>query len=84
MRMPIQAAPVMRTFTAAQHERALQQQACNWGTCAGDAIRCATSCYPNPANPACIACLGPIWNDCRDCFGGLLGGFGGLLGGLHL
>lgn len=65
----------MRMFTAAQDERSLEQQACNLGACAGDVIKCFGSCYPNPLNPGCVSCLGPVWNDCKDCFGGLLGGF---------
>jgi hypothetical protein len=70
MRSPLLAAPVTRGLARAYQLSSLQQQACNWLTCAEDILKCAAACYPNPLNPGCISCLGPAWNDCKGCFGG--------------
>lgn len=67
MKLPIQAAPVMRGSTRAYQTESVTQQCDVWG-CVGAVANCAASCIPNPLNPGCISCLGPAWNSCHDCF----------------
>jgi len=67
MNLPIQAAPVKRGQARAYQAQSLIQS-CDWLQCAGAVATCAGACIPDPFNPACIACLGPAWNNCKDCF----------------
>ncbi len=67
MNSPAQAAPVQRGPARAYQMQSLTQS-CDWLTCAGAVAGCAAACIPNPLNPACISCLGPAYNSCKDCF----------------
>jgi hypothetical protein len=69
MNLPMQAAPVMRgSARAYQTQTVTQQQSCDWLQCASKLLSCAESCFPNPLNPGCISCLGPLWDTCKSCF----------------
>lgn len=69
MNLPIQAAPVARGHARVQQTLSLSQQGCDWFKCAGVAISCAAVCVGSGiASPACIACLGPAYESCKDCF----------------
>jgi hypothetical protein len=68
MNLPLQAAPVLRGRARAYQIGTLTQQGCNIFSCGSKIVTCAALCYPNPANPGCVACLGSAWNDCKDCF----------------
>lgn len=67
MDAPKQAAPVMRGSARAYQTHAMMQS-CDWLQCIGKVAACAAACIPDPLNPACISCLGPAWNSCKDCF----------------
>lgn len=47
---------------------AVTPQGCNPFVCAGKVIECATSCLSGIGAPACIACLGSAYEQCKDCF----------------
>jgi hypothetical protein len=42
-------------------------QGCNPFTCGALVISCAAACADS-AGLACIACLGPAYDACKDCF----------------
>ena len=42
-------------------------QACPLGECAAVLAGCVAACV-DPAEPACVACLGSLYNVCRACF----------------
>lgn len=44
----------------------LTPQGCNRWKCAGAVAMCAAACATGV--PACIACLGSKYDDCKDCF----------------
>lgn len=67
MNLPIQAAPVMRGSARAYQTQTVAQS-CDWLACAGKLVSCLGSCIPDPFTPGCLACLGPLWNTCKDCF----------------
>jgi len=67
MNLPLQAAPVMRGRARAYQVQSLRQQGCNWLECAGVAISCAAACIVTEGE-ACIECLGPAYESCKDCF----------------
>jgi hypothetical protein len=67
MNLPIQAAPVMRGHLRVHQIESLKQQRCNWLTCGSAVIACATACVSS-GSAACIACLGPLYESCKDCF----------------
>jgi len=67
MKMPVQAAPVIRGDVRVHQAQSLHQQGCNWFECAGVAISCAAACVFS-GSAACIACLGPAYSSCKDCF----------------
>ena len=46
--------------------QSLRQQ-CDWFKCAGVAIGCAAACIVTDGE-ACIECLGPLYDSCKDCF----------------
>jgi len=66
MNSPIQAKPIGRGLSGLAG--AASQSGCDLFKCGSAVIGCASVCLPNPLNPACIACLGPLWNSCKDCF----------------
>ena len=69
MNLPMQAAPVMRGTARAYHQaQSVTQQSCNWLQCAEGVAGCAAACLPDPLSPGCVACLGPLWSSCKDCF----------------
>jgi hypothetical protein len=65
MNSPIQARPVGRGLSRLTNGAS---QSCDIFACGGAIINCASQCIPNPLSPGCIACLGPAWNSCKDCF----------------
>lgn len=66
MNSPIQARPVARGLSTLAD--GVSQSGCNILRCGTAIAGCASQCYPNPLNPGCIACLGPAWDSCKDCF----------------
>ncbi len=68
MNLPLQAAPVGRGIARAHQAQSATQQGCDWLKCAEAGIGCVAACVPNPLSPGCIACLGPLWDTCKDCF----------------
>ena len=42
-------------------------QSCNWLKCGGVAVSCIPACAAGPL--ACVACLGGLYAECKDCFG---------------
>lgn len=67
MNHPVQSAPVHRGLARAYQAQSLTQS-CNVLECVGAVAGCVAACVPNPLSPGCIACLGPAWNSCHDCF----------------
>jgi hypothetical protein len=59
MNSPVQAAPVARGYVRVHQVHTLTQQGCNPFVCGAAVITCAA---------ACIACLGPAYESCKDCF----------------
>lgn len=62
-----------RRDRAASTQRAMfagsvRLQGCNWFKCAGVAISCAAACVSGVGTPGCIACLGSVYGECKDCF----------------
>lgn len=45
----------------------LYPQGCNPFTCAGAVVQCLGPCTSGNVSD-CIACLGPLYNSCKDCF----------------
>jgi hypothetical protein len=66
MNSPIQARPVARGLSGLAS--GASQSGCDIFSCGGAVINCAAQCIPNPLSPGCIACLGPAWGACKDCF----------------
>ena len=68
MKLPIQAQPVIRGVSTSK--LALSQvipQGCNWLNCAAKVASCAAQCLDS-RSPSCLTCLGPVYNECKDCF----------------
>jgi|GEM_PF-4082551 len=42
-------------------------QGCNPFVCAGAVLRCLEPCTSGNVG-ACVACLGPLYESCKDCF----------------
>jgi len=69
MQSPVLAPPVHRGLGRAQQMNQLAQSGCNVFKCAGKVLECGALCYATGiASPACIACLGSAYNDCKSCF----------------
>jgi hypothetical protein len=68
MNSPVQAAPVMRGLARAYQIQSLTQQGCNPFACAGTVAGCIAACASGVGTAACIACLGPAYESCKDCF----------------
>jgi hypothetical protein len=67
MNLPTQAVPVKRGYARAHQGQSLTQS-CNWLQCTAAVAGCAAVCIPDPFNPGCISCLGPLYGSCHDCF----------------
>jgi hypothetical protein len=67
MKSPIQSVPVQRGLNKAVQMNGIVQSGCNWFRCAGAVATCAAACIAGPGSPACIACLGPAYDSCKDC-----------------
>jgi hypothetical protein len=67
MNSPMQSAPVKRGPARAYQTSSLAQS-CDVLQCLGKIASCASQCIPNPLNPGCVSCLGPLWDTCRSCF----------------
>jgi hypothetical protein len=63
-----------RNARAASTQRAMfsgspvRLQGCNWLKCGGVAISCLAACASGIGSAACIACLGSVYGECKDCF----------------
>jgi hypothetical protein len=47
--------------------RSVYAQGCNPFQCAGAVVRCLEPCTSGNVGD-CIACLGPLYDSCKDCF----------------
>ena len=66
MNSPNQAKPVGRGLSRLTNGS--MQSSCDIFKCGSAIVTCASQCFPNPLSPSCIACLGPAWGACKDCF----------------
>ena len=66
MNSPIQARPVSRGLSRLTN--GASQSGCDIFKCGGAVLKCGPQCIPNPLNPGCVACLGSVWDSCKDCF----------------
>lgn len=70
MKLPIQACPVNRSIGASSVEgRGLAPSGCSawdWIKCGATVAGCALACI-DTVGAACIACMGPAYNSCKDC-----------------
>jgi len=67
MNSPIQAAPVVRGAIRALQIQSITQQGCNPIVCGIATLGCAVACA-DTLGAACVACLGPLYGSCKDCF----------------
>ncbi len=67
MKLPIQAQPIMRGYSTAKISSKIYAQGCNWFSCASKVAACAAQCLDS-RSPSCLTCLGPVYNECKDCF----------------
>ena len=72
MNLPSQSQPVARRYTAAVAGGVLPQGCSVWTgiKCAGTILACTAACCGGVCipSPACIACMGAAYNECKDCF----------------
>jgi hypothetical protein len=67
MGVPVQAAPVRRGSARVYQNSLLTQQGCDPFVCGIAALGCAAACV-DTFGAACVACLGPAYSACKDCF----------------
>jgi hypothetical protein len=67
MNLPVQAAPVARGHVRVRQNLSLTQKGCNPFVCGAAIISCAAVCI-DTLGAACVACLGPAYESCKDCF----------------
>jgi hypothetical protein len=66
MKSPVQARPTTRgSLLKGANE---VSQSCNWLKCGASVAACAAVCIGSFGSAACIACLGPAYDSCKDCF----------------
>ncbi len=70
MKLPIQAQPVTRCVSTLMFaSNGLIPQGCStwdWIKCGTTVAACAAACVDS-FGAACIACMGPAYNQCKDC-----------------
>jgi hypothetical protein len=66
MKSPVQAKPSPRGALLYSAEGA--SQSCDVFKCGVTVAACAGVCIGTWGSPACIACLGPLYESCKDCF----------------
>ena len=70
MKLPIQAQPVTRCVNTSMFaSNGLITQGCStwdWIKCGAIVAGCAAACVVTGSS-ACIACMGPAYNQCKDC-----------------
>lgn len=70
MNLPIQAQPVIRGISTSMiASNGVIPQGCSvwdWVKCGAIVAGCAAACVISDG-AACIACMGPAYNSCKDC-----------------
>jgi hypothetical protein len=70
MRIPIQTPSITRGNQIKKLKNAVLPSGCSvgsWFECAGLAVACAAACVVTEGE-ACIECLGPSYDTCKNCF----------------
>lgn len=68
MKLPIQAQPVVRGISSSKLTgNTVTPSDCNFLLCGSKVLECVSSCTSGNVS-ACLACLGPSYEACKDCF----------------